>query len=283
MQTYGLLGKNVGYSLSPAMHNAAFKSSGLDCEYKLFDVSADKLGDFFAALRKGDISGCNVTIPYKEEVLGLVDTSSVAAKQIGASNTIIKVGGKLKGYNTDCQGFMKAIRGHGEGDLDFSPEGKTAFLFGAGGAARAVVYSLLVLGIKKILITDIDTEKAEGLAGSVVEKQEQNVLITVIEDKAQYNELISKSDLLVNATPCGMKEDDKPLFDYSYIHEKLFVFDLIYTRNTALMKEAVCRGARAVNGLNMLLYQAAEAFTLWTGKKAPIPIMKQALLGRTGK
>jgi shikimate dehydrogenase len=280
MKTYGLVGKNIDYSLSPFMHNAAFKSLRLDAEYRIFDIPETGLAEFFSKLRKNMIAGCNVTIPYKEKALGLVDRSSSVAEFIGALNTVTNEDGGLRGDNTDYQGFLKALRGKDDGSLNFEPNGKNAFIFGAGGAAKAVIYVLSILGIKKVVVTDIDLEKAEGLAGFVSGKEMSNISIAVAHDKEQYEEFISKSDILINATPCGMKKDDPELFDYRYLHEKLYVFDLIYSCESRLVKEAHRRAARAVNGVNMLLYQAAASFTLWTGKDAPLEVMRKALLER---
>jgi len=283
MKIYGILGKNVSYSLSPLMHNAAFKALGLDAEYKTFEIAEEKLENFFTRLRKGEVSGCNVTIPYKEKALEFVDKYDDLVRDIGALNTLARKEGKLRGYNTDCQGFIESLTGKSEGDLCFNPEGKSVFVFGAGGAARAIIYALVSLGAKKIAITDIDLKKAETLAGIVVEKHRKDTLITVVQDGKQFNEFISKADLVINATPSGMKETDQPLFDYRYMHEKLHVFDLVYARDTELLKEARSLEARAINGLNMLLYQAAAAFRIWTDQKAPIEVMRKALLDRIKK
>lgn len=278
MKIYGLLGKNIGYSLSPAMQNAAFKALGMDAKYELFDISEGALDNFFVKLKKGALSGCNVTVPYKEKALGFVDDKSDAVRIIGALNTIVSLGNALKGYNTDYHGFMKSLRGSEAGDLGFEPEGKSIFVFGAGGAAKAVVYALLILNAKKIAIADVDNEKSERFAASIALKGEWNTLITVTHDEAQHDEFISRADLLVNATPCGSEENDSPLFDYKYIDKGLSVFDLIYARVTPLIKEARTRGAKAVGGVNMLLYQAAHSFELWTGRVAPLDVMRNALL-----
>jgi shikimate dehydrogenase len=280
MKIYGLLGKNISYSLSPVMYNAAFKALGLDAEYRIFDRDEDRLDEFFAGLKKGSISGCNVTIPYKEMSLGYVDECTGAARSIGAVNTIARSDAVLKGYNTDYQGFMKALRGSGAGDLDFQPKGKSAFIFGAGGAARSVVHSLLTLGIKKLIITDMDAQKAERLVGSIDEEKYDQSTIAVAHDETQYNDFVSRSDLLINATPCGSQSEDPRLFDYRYIHERLSVFDLIYALDTPLVKEARTRARRAVNGLNMLLYQAAAAFEIWIQEDAPVAVMRKALTER---
>ena len=283
MKTYGLLGETIGYSLSHYMHNAAFDKLGLKAEYKTFDIPESGLGDFFSRVKAGTISGCNVTIPYKERALDFVDGRSPAVCAIGALNTIVREDGKIVGHNTDYHGFVKSLRGRAAGDLGFEPEEKSAFVFGAGGAAKAVVYSLLILGAKKIAIADVDIKKAEALAASAAEKQKGNTLITVAQDEAQYDEFISRSDLLVNATPSGTGEGDAPLFDYKFIDKTLAVFDLVYAKNTPLVTEAKSRGTRVINGLNMLLYQAARSFELWTGKEAPLDTMRKALLDNIAK
>ncbi|MFC1576091.1 shikimate dehydrogenase [Candidatus Omnitrophota bacterium] len=278
MQTYGLLGKNISYSLSPFMHNAAFKALDIKATYKIFDMPENKLDGFFGMLRSGEISGANVTVPYKEKVVGLVDVADQKVRSIGALNTIVRKQKLLVGHNTDCEGFLEALRGKGEGNLGFDERGKSVFVFGAGGAAKAVIYSLLRTGIKKIDIADIDREKAERLASVASEAQEGNVIITVVKEKRQYDDFISRADLLVNATPCGMKKTDPTLFDYRFIHEKLFVFDLVYAVETPLLKAARETARKAINGMNMLLYQAAHSFTFWTERAAPIEAMRKALM-----
>ncbi len=283
MKKYGLLGRDISYSLSPAMHNAAFKALGIDAEYLLFDISGEGLKDFFAKLRKGEISGCNITVPYKEKALKFTEEPTAAAKAIGALNTVLHDGGILRGYNTDYQGFIKVLCGFNEGDLNFNIEGKSAFVFGAGGAARAVIYGLITLGAKRIVIADIDTKKAVKLADVFSRKQWGDAVITIAQDKTQYDDFISKTDLIVNATPCGAKSADEWLFNYKYIDRKHFVLDLIYARETALIKEARARNANASDGLNMLLYQAGRSFEHWTKKDAPLGIMRKVLLANIKK
>ncbi|MBN1353248.1 MAG: shikimate dehydrogenase [Candidatus Omnitrophica bacterium] len=278
METYALIGKNIGYSLSPIMHNAAFKALGIKAKYEIFDIQESELGDFFLRIRKGEISGCNVTIPYKEKALQFVDTLDGLSADIGAINTIAKKGERFCGYNTDYKGFISALKGKGPGDLGFDPKGKSVFIFGAGGAAKAVILGLITSGAKRIAIAEIDNAKAESLASSITKRHKGNSLITVVKDKDKYEEFISKSELLVNATPCGVKKDDPKLFDYRYLHETLFCFDLVYASETLLVKEAKQRAAKVTGGLNMLLYQAGASFTIWTGKEAPFENMKKAVL-----
>ncbi len=278
MKIYGILGKDISYSLSPFMYNAAFKALNLEAEYKIFDIPENELDGFFSRMKKGEISGCNVTIPYKERALELVDKCDDLAKDIGAINTVTVKAGELSGYNTDYQGFIEALKGRNAGDLDFDSKDKDVFVFGAGGAAKAVIYGLMDLGAKRIAIADIDEGKSERLASSIVDRHKGSSLITVVKDRQKYEEFISKADLLINATPCGMKACDGQLFDYRYIHEKLYVFDLIYAADTPLVKEAELRGAKAINGVNMLLYQAGASFTIWTGLKAPLDVMKNTVI-----
>ena len=285
MKTYGLLGKNINYSSSPCMHNAAFKELGIQAKYEIFDREENELDDFFAKLASGEISGCNVTIPYKEIALGRIDEYDNVVASIGALNTIVSKNNKLEGHNTDFAGFLNTLTGSGKWDLGFDFTGKNVFVFGAGGAARTAIFSMLrnSNGAKKIIITDVDNERAQKLADSFVEKQVGNTLISVVQDKGQYDEFISKSDLLINATPCGMKESDPNLFDYRYIHEGLFVFDLIYAVETPLFKEASRRARKVINGLGMLLGQATEAFQYWTEIDPPVEVMERALLERMGR
>lgn len=265
MKTYGILGKSISYSLSPYMHRAAFKAAGIEADYQIFDKTESQLDGFFSDLRKGVILGCNVTIPYKEKAVLYVDKYADEVKSIGALNTIVNRNGRLEGCNTDYFGFRDALTGKARGDLGFEPRGKNVFLFGAGGAAKAIVFSLTRKGhsAKKIIIADVEVEKARTLADSFVKNEKPDTLISVAEDRKQYEEFVSKSDLLINATPCGMKKDDDPLFDYRYMHYKLYVFDLIYSVESSLLKEAKTRAKKAVGGINMLLRQAVYAFSYW--------------------
>ena len=283
MKIYGLLGKKVDYSLSPFMHNAAFKATGMDAEYKIFNNNENDLENFFSKIRSGEIAGCNVTIPYKEKSIQFMDKLSPVTKEITALNTVSFKGGVMQGNNTDYEGFTKALTGSGEGDLGFNPDKKSVFIFGAGGAAKAIVYALISMGISKIAIADLDPKRAEALAEYITRKKCVNLLATVVNDSSDYENFISKADLLVNATPCGMKDGDPELFDYRYIHDKLYVFDLIYAVSTPLLREAASRSCKAVNGLNMLLYQAGKSFSIWTDVPAPIEVMKKALLERMAK
>ena len=285
MQVYGLLGQNISYSLSPYMHNAAFKALDIKAEYKVFDIPEAGLKNFFLRIKSREISGCNITIPYKEKAIDFVDKYEDLVKDIGAINTAGFKEGLLYGYNTDYHGFKQALEGNAEGDLGFKPNGKNIFIFGAGGAAKAIIYNLINKSARRVIIADIDSAKAENLAAYIIKNTDSKTetVITVIKDRSKYEEFISKTDLLINATPCGMRKSDPGLFDYRYIHDKLYIFDIVYTTETPLVKEGKYRGKAAISGLNMLLYQATEAFYIWTGKRPPIDIMRKTLLQKVNE
>lgn len=268
---YGLIGYPVKHSLSPKMHNAAFRSLNINAEYRLFPLKEEELKGFFADLKKNNIFGLNVTIPYKEKVIAFLNKISHEAKLTGAVNTIKVNQNSLEGFNTDGEGFLRHIRR----DLGFNPRGKSIAIIGAGGASRAVAVYLSKEKPQRISIYDTDKTKAENLVkhlkecfGSVEFKQANSI-----------EELdIKISGLLINATPIGMKEADPCLVKEDFIHKNLLVYDLIYEpKETMLLKIAKEKGALVSNGLGMLLYQGARSFRLWTQKPAPVEIMRQAL------
>jgi len=268
---YGVLGYPVKHSLSPLMHNAAFRALNINAEYRLFEKAPDELEGFIRSLAEEGICGINVTVPYKEKVIPYLNNLSEEAKLISAVNTIKATGNNLEGYNTDGDGFIRHLRE----DLGFEPGNKRAALLGAGGAARAVSVYLCVARAKAIAIYDVDKAKAQALAAMLVEHFKK------VEVRS-YNTIkdlnIKECDLLVNATPVGMKEPDPCIVDEHYIKNTQLVYDLVYNpRETKLLKMAKERGAKTSNGLGMLLYQGARAFEVWTGKPAPIEVMRTAL------
>lgn len=268
---YGVLGWPAKHSFSPLMHNAAFRALKIDAEYKIFEKNPQELGDFLKSLRKENIYGLNVTVPYKEDVMAFLEGISSEAELIGAVNTL-KVSAKgLEGFNTDGEGFLK----HLTQDLGFNPQGKVISLIGAGGGARAVSVYLSKNDPKAIAIYDMDKTKASALAGHL----KDNFNNTEFKSANSIAGLdITGSGLLINATPIGMKDSDPCLVDEKFIHKGLLVYDLIYNPNeTKLLKLAKQKGARISNGLGMLLYQGAFSFEHFTGRAAPVEIMRQAL------
>jgi shikimate dehydrogenase len=268
---YGLVGFPVQQSLSPLMHNAAFSALGINAEYKLFAVKPPELENFLRSLSPRNIYGLNVTIPYKEAVIPFLDRVSKETKLIGAVNTIKVSGGRLEGFNTDGFGFLR----HLTEDLKFNPENQKIAILGAGGAAKAIGVYLSQVKPKRIYIYDVDRTKLIVL----VRHLQENFKNVEFKAASSIEELdISGCDLLVNATPVGMKESDPCLVNEKFIHSNLLFYDLIYNpKETKLLKLAKKRSAKVSNGLGMLLYQGALAFELWQDKKAPIQIMKEAL------
>jgi shikimate dehydrogenase len=270
-QLYGLVGFPVRHSLSPLMHNAAFRVLGLDAEYRLFALKEPQLRSFFEKLDQENIHGLNITVPYKEKVLPLLDEVSIEAKLIGAVNTIKVNAAGLRGFNTDGEGFLRYLKE----DLGFEPRDKAIVLLGAGGAARAVAVSLCQCAPRLLAIYDTDKEKALALSGHL-QANFRDIEIAAANSLADL--AIAESDLLINATPVGLKETDPPLLDDDLLRPGLLVYDLIYNPpETRLLKSARSKGCRRANGLGMLLYQGMRSFELWTGLSAPEEVMRRAL------
>ncbi len=276
----GLIGRGLKHSISPLFQQAAFDHLGLDVRYEIWETEQDGLPSMVEGLREPSRLGANVTIPYKENVLSLLDEVDRDAERIGAVNTIVNSDGRLIGYNTDSTGFLKALEREG----GFNPTGKSAVLLGAGGVARAASCALLGAGVRSLVVTDIVKEKARELVSdlesSLADRLEQHTEIKAIyHDDPQLEYALSGCDLLVNCTPMGMKhsatEGQSPL-KAEQIPGGALVYDVVYNPvETALLKEAAKAGARVLGGLSMLVYQGAASFELWTGKTAPVDIMMQ--------
>lgn len=275
MKLYGLLGHNISYSLSPAMHKAAFRKLKLKAEYRIFDVKPENLNDFLNGILRSDINGLNVTVPYKQDVYkflkkyGKIDSK---AERSAGINTILIRNKSLFGYNTDTIGFMKSLKK----DLRFNPRKKNIFIFGAGGAGSALALKLARTA-NKVFIFDIDSGKTKKFIKKFMRYFGKSKLTIVKNKKGDICDALKESHLLVNATPFGMKKNEM-LVNPDFLHKGLKVFDLIYKPGkTPIMKAARKSGIKAVNGLGMLLYQGEASFQLWTGRKAPIETMRRAL------
>ncbi len=268
---YGLIGYPVKHSLSPAMHMAAFKYYNIDAEYNLFEIRPDELNSFIKNLSQNNIYGLNVTVPHKVKVLDYVslDEKSFFLRDIGAVNTIVREGDRINGFNTDVPGFERHLK------ENLNPSDKRCAIMGAGGAARAVSYVLAKCGAKEIVIFDIDKMKSESVI-RIVKGLFPDFQISQAESVEQLD--IRNKDLLINATPVGLKDSDPCLVEADMLHKDIFVYDLIYNpQETKLLVQAKKIGARTANGLGMLLYQGMLSFNLWTKKDAPVEIMKKAL------
>jgi len=269
-----LIGYPVEHSRSPLMHNAAFQSLGLDFVYLLFSVKPPDLKEAVTGLRASNVAGANVTIPYKEEVMKYLDEITPEAKLIGAVNTIHNREGKLIGYNTDGQGFITSLLTDGKVKL----EGQKVFLIGAGGAGKAVAVKLAERGVERLVITDKIVERAETLVGRLRENIPDCPVYALFPDDKEFAKTLLGSTLLVNATSMGMKKGDPCVVDPEYLHKDLFIYDVVYNRETPLIEAAKKRGLKALGGIGMLIHQGAASFEIWTGQKAPIEVMRNKIL-----
>lgn len=270
----GLLGYPLKHSISPQFQQAALDYLELGIRYEAWEVVPAELVNRVDKLRSPEILGANVTVPYKETVLPLIDEVDPMAGQIGAVNTIVNRQGRLAGYNTDALGFIRALQEEG----GFEPKGKRAVILGAGGVARAAVFVLVREGAASIALVDIVPQRAETLASEL--KQLSSGMTALRWGDERLSEALHHSDLVVNCTPVGMKhsasEGQSPL-EARYISSKALVYDLVYNpEETPLLQEAKRAGASTLGGLPMLVYQGAASLEIWTGKKAPLDIMFEA-------
>lgn len=272
MKTVALIGYPLGHSISPAMHNAAFRQLGLEYEYVPLEVAPDDLAKAIDGLRALHFVGFNVTVPFKEKVMPYLDDITKLAQTIGAVNCVQNQEGKLVGFNTDAPGFLESLRE----DAGFDPQGKSCLVLGAGGAGRAVAAGLAESHAKSILIFDVLEDKAQELADYLSDNFDSSIQALPL---ASIPASLPKTQLLVNSSPIGMhpKIDQSPLPEDVKLHKKLTVYDLVYNpTETKLLKQAKAAGAKAVSGLGMLVRQGALAFTVFTGKSAPIEVMFEA-------
>ncbi|BEU88480.1 shikimate dehydrogenase [Selenomonas sp. TAMA-11512] len=267
-----VIGDPIAHSMSPQMHNAAIEAAGIDYIYTACHVKEGHLQeavDGFAAL---GFRGFNVTIPYKQTILPLLDALDDAAKMIGAVNTVVIKDGRKKGYNTDAAGFLSPLKAQG-----MSVKGKRAVVFGAGGAARAVLYGLISAGAQCLTVGARNEEKAKALASSFQEMRE----IAAHEwHKESFAAAIREADLIVNTTPLGMHpgEDETVPIVWDDVRREAIIYDIIYTPAvTRFLREAKEHGCKTINGEAMLVGQGAEAFHLWTGTEPNRQVMTDAL------
>jgi len=272
---FAIIGDPISHSLSPVLYNHAFLGTKYDGRYAALRIQKEELAEWMKAMKALEISGMNVTIPHKVEVLQYLDEISEEAKKINACNTIIREKRKLKGYNTDVYGFMQAV---GEERI----KGKKVLLLGAGGAARAIMYALISSGAAEIAVANRNLERlAEFLKLWEKECNEKNIILKGVGFEKLEEELSKSPDLIINSTSIGMDEAKSPieanLID-KYVNEKACVFDVVYSPlKTKLLEECEKKNAKIITGEGMLLHQAAKAFELFTGMPAPLAIMENVL------
>lgn len=272
----GLLGSPVSHSISPLMHNKAFRLLNLDYVYLCFDVGTDTLKTAVEGLKTIGIKGFNCTMPDKNLMCELCDELSPAARMIGAVNTVLNDNGKLIGHNTDGVGYMRSVA-----DAGFSIIGKKMTLLGAGGAAVSICTQAALDGVSSIDIYNRpgkNYERAVALADTLNKETSCQVNVYDIADSKSLTDSIGESAILVNGTSLGMAPDTDtcPINDESVFRPGLIVSDIIYNpRETKLLSLAKAHGCSTFNGLYMLLYQGAEAFRIWTGTDMPVEPIKQ--------
>ena len=274
----GVFGDPVEHTLSPPMQNRAFAAMGLPYVYVPWHVSAEYLADAVAAIRALRLKGVNVTIPHKVAVLDLLDEVTPQARLIGAVNTIENRNGRLIGHNTDAPGFLRSL----VEETGVTPEGQRFLLLGAGGAARAIAVQLLLSGARSLVLANRSLARAQQLCqfldGLVPQTHVEAIALNT--QSEEFLQALVHADVLVNTTSAGMYPHHKepPLVSADLLRRELLVCDIVYTpRRTALLKEAERAGCRVLSGLGMLAHQGALAIEIWTGRQAPVELMKQTL------
>jgi shikimate dehydrogenase len=256
-----IYGYPIEHSLSPSMHNAAFRELGLDIIYLPIEVKRHSLKGAIEAIRVLNFIGVNLTHPHKVAVIELLDDMSEEAEKMGAVNTVVNEKGTLIGYNTDGVGFMQSLKE----DYGFNCTGKNVVVFGAGGAGRAICWAISQETPQRLAIVNRTFDKARTLAKKVAG-------CALSWDDPKLKQEIYEAHLLVNATSTSMN------VDHHLIREGILLYNVAYGHNdSSFLQDAKKRGARVANGLSMLLYQGGLAFELWTGRKAPLEVMRKAL------
>lgn len=255
----------IKHSISPFIHNRAFEATNTNGVYLAWEVEGTDLAETVANIRRYQMFGINLSMPYKEQVIPYLDQLSEEARLIGAVNTVVNREGTLIGYNTDGKGFFKSLP-------SFKISGKRMVLLGAGGAAKAILSQAILDGVSQVsvFVRSASIEKTRPYLEKLQNETGFKADLFALEDVSELQARITDSDLLVNATSVGMDGVSQPIPTSIVLPEKILVADVIYQPfETPFLKWARNQGNHAVNGLGMLLYQAAEAFQLWTGKEMP--------------
>lgn len=272
----GIIGFPIGHSISPKFQQAALDYYGIDGTYEAWEVAPQDVEAFVQGLRRPDVLGINVTVPHKQAVIPYLDEVDQWATEAGAVNTIVNRAGRLTGHNTDGYGFLRALREAG----GFEPRGRRVLVLGAGGAARGVVLALIREGISHLIVSNRTLPRAQTLVQLAIQHGVAAQSIPL-----GWNELALaavSSDLIVNCTTIGMTHgpDAKgtPLLMYQ-IPPTALVYDLVYNPlETPLLREAARAGAGVLGGIQMLVYQGAASFEMWTNQPAPVEVMLKAAM-----
>ncbi len=278
---FAVLGHPIAHSLSPRMQGAAIRKLGLDALYLAFDVRPERLMDTLKIMGEMGFAGVNLTVPLKEVAFRGLKDIDPAARRLGSVNTVKFTRRGMKGFSTDGRGFLSALKKV----FNCTPKGLSISILGCGGAGRAVGLACASAGAKKIFLADNDMSRVEKLAAEISVANRKTAVQIVAAQRLVRNKAARGSNLIIQATPVGMHNNDKPLLDAGAFDGKQMLYDLIYMfPQTALMKIAERKGCRTANGLDMLAFQGAASLSIWTGKKAPVAIMlselKRAVYGK---
>src|ERR1017187_3326365 len=268
----GIFGSPIKHTASPAMHNAAFGAFEMNWAYLAFRVDPQNLRSALRGANDMGVVGINLTIPHKIMALDCIDDVDAEARKLGAVNTVSMEKGKLRGFNTDGSGFLKAIKE----DFNLSIKGKRVLVLGAGGAGHGIAVKCALDGAAKVIVANRTLARIEPIAREINgTKTEFLALKLAAED---IRKVIHEVDLVVNATSVGLEEGDSLGLGADLFSPRLHVYDTIYRpAETELMRIDESAGAKVANGLSMLLHQGAKAFEIWTKRKAPLAVMRRAL------
>ncbi len=274
----GVIGDPIEHTLSPIMQNAAFEALKIDYVFLAFKVKPANVGDAIDGMRALNIRGLNVTMPHKKAVINHIDRIDLAAQIVNSVNTILHKENLLFGFNTDGVGALKALKENG-----VELKGRKVLLLGAGGAARAIAYTL-AKEADQLTVLNRTIKPAKDLAdllGRAVSKKIDAGSLS----SSDIERNLDDTDILINATSVGMKpnEGESPV-NPKLLRSRLSVMDIVYNPiETKLSKDAKAVGAKVVSGVEMLIYQGAASFEIWTGKSAPVDVMRQAALSHLRK
>ena len=268
-----VVAKPIKHSISPFIHNTAFEKTAVNGVYLALEIEAEDLGATVANIRRYNMFGINLSMPYKQEVIQYLDELAPSARLIGAVNTVVNKNGTLIGYNTDGKGFFKSLP-------SFVIQGKKMTILGAGGAATAIIAQAALDQAEEIFVFTRQSsyDKTVSKMAVISRQTKSRIHVLNLEDLATLQDKINQSDLLVNGTSVGMDGETLPLAEGNQLPSQILVADVIYKPfETPFLKWARSQKVVAVNGLGMLLYQAAEAFELWTGQPMPCQEIWQQL------
>jgi shikimate dehydrogenase len=270
---YGVIGDPIAHSLSPTMQNAAFEALKLDAVFLAFKVAPAQVENALRGMRALGICGLNVTMPNKNSVISFLDEVDETAKFLGSVNTILNDEGKLRGFSTDGSGAHHALEQNG-----VTLAGKKLVLLGAGGAAKAIAFTLSK-EVEELILLNRTPAKTDALAEAINQKFHKKVTAGPLSPNA-IKKSLQTADILINATSVGMHpRSSESLVKPEWLKPSLTVMDIVYNPlETKLVKDAKAAGARVISGVEMLIYQGAESFEVWTGKPAPVEVMRKAVL-----